>query len=250
MSDNQLLKALSDYDEKTVNEYDEAVTQIELRDTEIAVHEEKAREIEHVLKSQHEALLKTQDDKKIFLANEDSLKKQSVAFQIEAKTLEHKLSVLKKEAKASKEQTIRNKKAIAARDVQIKKLEKAVPSKKENAKMPELNCIYSKGKDVLLVYPSKLTLGINGVKTDQAVLLFTNREGCFVTAFLDENQEVAYSDFIDDDAKVSDQTKRLIKKNCMKVSEGANSFAQSWLYKVNVMQKSVVEPIDLTCHRD
>lgn len=243
ITDNQLLQALSSYNDQQVDEYNEIVELMEKQS-------QKLEEQGHALETQHQALLKTREDRRIYIANEESLKKQSVAFQIENKKLEHQISVLRKEAKTAKEQIKRNKSAIAARDAKIKKLEKSNPSNKETTKMGELNCVYSKGKDVLLVYPSLLTLGVDGEKKEQVSLLYTDRSGSFITAFLDNNNEVAFSHFINQDAEISDRTRSLIHKNCIKISEEAGKFAETWLYKVNVMQNKVIQPIDLTCHKD
>lgn len=250
ITDNQLLKALTDYENKTVDEYNEIVDAVEAQNN---VIDQQAAEIKRgaeVLEKQHLALLKTEENKKIFLANEESLKKQSIQFQVECKNLKHQISVLKKETKAQKEQTKRNKQALKVRDEKIKRLEKSKGNKFATDKLQELNCIYSKGKDVLLIYPSLLTADIDGVRKRQVSLLYTNRNGCFVTAFLDKDNKVCFSHFINDDADISERTRSLINKNTMRVSSEAAEFAENWLYRVNVVNGGLVDSLDLMCHKD
>jgi len=241
MTDNKLLELLVKHEDKNVDDYNEIHDTLILRDK--ALTEQSA-----ILKKQHEALLKQDGDKKIFQANEQSLKTQSIAFQVENENLKHQLSVMKKEAKASKEQIKRNKAAIAQRDAKLKKASK--PTKETGIKLHELNTIYCKGEDVLLIYPTKLTLGIDDVKQEQIALLYTNRKGCFTTAFLDNNDEVAFSTFIDDKAEISEQTRKLINKNCMQISDDAAEFAQQFLYRVNRVQNMKLNQFDLTCFKD
>jgi hypothetical protein len=241
ITNNKLLQDLTIYNDKVVDEFDEVMDALENRNTSLD-------EQSHVLKKQHEALLKQDSDKKIFLKNEDDLKKQSIAFQVENKNLKHQLSVMKKEAKASKEQIKRNKAALAVRDSKLKKVNSH--TKETGIKLHELNTIYCKGEDVLLIYPTKLTLGIDGVKQEQIALLYTDRKGCFTTAFLDNNDEVSFSTFISDKADISDQTRKLINKNCMNISDDAAEFAQQFLYRVNRVQNMKLNQFDLTCFKD
>jgi len=238
---NEITEKLAEYESKSVDDYNEIHDTLLLRDKALAEQYE-------VLEKQHLALLKQDADKKIFLKNEGDLKNQSIAFQVENKNLKHQLAVMKKEAKASKEQIKRNKAALAQRDAKLKKVSK--PIKEGGIKLHELNTIYCKGEDVLLIYPSKLTLGIDGVKQEQIALLYTDRKGCFTTAFLNNDDEVAFSTFIDDKADISEQTKKLINKNCMKISDESAEFAQQWLYRVNRVQNMNLNQFDLTCFKD
>ena len=238
---NEITEKLAEYESKSVDDYNDIHDTLLLRDKALAEQYE-------VLEKQHLALLKQDADKKIFLKNEGDLKNQSIAFQVENKNLKHQLAVMKKEAKASKEQIKRNKAALAQRDAKLKKVSK--PTKESGIKLHELNTIYCKGEDVLLIYPSKLTLGIDGVKQEQIALLYTDRKGCFTTAFLNNDDEVAFSTFIDDKADISEQTKKLINKNCMKISDEAAEFAQQFLYRVNRVQNMNLNQFDLTCFKD
>jgi len=155
---------------------------------------------------------------------------------------------MKKEAKASKEQIKRNKSALAQRDAKLKKLGKL--TKESGIKLHELNTVYCKGDDVLLIYPTKLTLGIDGVKQEQIALLYTDRKGCYTTAFLNNDDKVAFTTFISDTADISDQTRKLINKNCMSVSDDAAEFAQQWLYRVNRAQNMKLNAFDIACIKD
>ena len=238
ITDNNLLQALLKYGNESADQFNEVCDELEKRNTTL-------EEQSNILEKQHMALQKQDNDKKTFIKNEESLKKQSVTFQLENQTLKHQLQVMKKEAKAAKEQTARNKASIKQRDAKIKKLEK-----KPVAGKPELSpltTVYCKGEDVLLIYPSRLTIGVNGEKKEQVVLLYTNRKGSFATCFLDNNNEVAFSTFINDSSDISLQTKKLIEKNCMQVSDEAAEFAQTYLYRVNVIQGMKMNPIDFTC---
>ena len=112
-----------------------------------------------------------------------------------------------------------------------------------------LTTVYTKGEEVLLIWPSQLELGVNGTKSKQTVLLYTDREGCYTTCFLDENNEVGFTTPIRNNAEISEQTRKLINKNCMQISEECKDFAQSWLYRLNVIQKGTIKPIDMTCFK-
>ena len=244
ISQNFLIDALIQHENKTVDEFNEVMDALDDRNN-------KIEEQNHILKTQHEALLKQDKDKKIFIANQDDLKKQSVLFQQKAANLEHQLKVARKELKTSKEQIKRNKKSMLAKDAKIKKLEGKSKSKAiTDETLQPLTTVYSKGEDILLIWPNQLELGVNGNKTQQTVLLFTDRQGCYVTCFLDENNEVGFSTPIRNDAEISDRTKLIIQKNCLQVSNETAEFAQDWLYRVNVIQKGVIKPIDLTCFKE
>jgi hypothetical protein len=241
ITDDKLLELLVKNENKNVDDYNEIHDTLLLRDK--ALNEQSS-----ILEKQHLALLKQDADKKIFIENEGSLKAQSIGFQVENKNLKHQLAVMKKEAKASKEQIKRNKAAIAQRDAKLKKASK--PAKESGIKLHELNTVYCKGEDVLLIYPSKLTIGVDGVKQEQIALLYTNRKGCFITAFLNNDDEVAFSTFIDDKADISEQTKKLINKNCMNISDDAAEFAQQFLYRVNRVQNMKLNAFDFACAQD
>ena len=240
ITNNKLLQELTVYNDKVVDEFNEVMKALEDRNTSL-------EDQTHVLKKQHEALVKQDSDKKIFVANEESLKKQSVAFQLENKGLKHQIAVLKKEAKAQREQVKRNQAANKAKDAKIKRLGKQQGG--DDSKLQPLTTVYSNESEVLLIWPSQLELGVNGKKSKQTVLLFTDREGCYVTCFLDENQEVGFTTPIKNDAVISDQTRKLIQKNCMNMSDECAEFAQAWLYRLNIIQKGVIKPVDMTCFR-
>ena len=241
ISNNQLLQQLTTYNDKTVDEFNEVVDKVE----ELSDSLESQN---NILVKQHAALLKQDNDKKIFQANEESLKKQSVAYQLENQTLKRQIVIMKKDTKAIKEQVTRLKASSKLRDSKIKKLEKAKASKKDT-KMDALDTIYCKNQDVLVVYPAKLLLGFEDSKQQQVVLLYTDRKGCFVTCFLNSDNEAAFSSFIDEDAGISDQTRKLINKNTLQVPDDVAEFAQQWLYRINVIQKMEINAIDLVCVR-
>lgn len=239
ITDNELLTAIVANENKHVDEYNNVSTLLGLRDEEITNQN-------YTLLMQDKAIRKQVDNETIFKKNQTDIKKQSVAFQLENKTLKHQLAVLKKEAKATKEQTKRNKASNNALTAKIERLQKSKP-KTDKTALHEMACVYSKGRDVLLVYPAKLELGIEDKRQDQVVLLYTDRKGCFVTVFLDNEDEVSCSSYINDDANVADRTKVLIRKNSMTISKEAAEFAQTWLIRVNRMQNMQIQPIDLTC---
>lgn len=243
---NEIAAILSAHESKSVDEYNSICDVVEARDSTIEKLEQSLAEQSNILVKQHDALLVQDKNKSTLLLNQDSLKHQLVSLQLSNKTLEHQIKVLKKEAKAAKEQITRNKAALKVRDSKISKLEKKKPN---TDGIQPLVTIYSKGSDVLLIYPSKLTLGVNGVKQEQTVLLYTNRCGAFVTAFLDNDNEVAFSSFINKESEIADRTKALINKNTMQVSDEAAKFAQDWLIRVNLVQKQVINPVDMACFK-
>lgn len=240
ITNNQLLKSLTTYENKTVDEYNEVIEALEDRNT-------KLDEQCHVLEKQHQAIQKQQSNEKTLIKNVDDLKKQSVAFQLSNKTNEKTIAVLRKEAKAAKEQQKRNLAAAKIKDSKIKKLESELAKVKATGnQLGALHNIYDKGDDVLLVYPTKLTLGVDGQRKEQACLLYTNRLGAFVTVFLDNDNEVAFSAFVNDRDSVNERTLAQIDKHCMKPSPDAAAFAEQWLIRINIQQKGVIRPVDLT----
>ncbi len=239
---NKLLQSLVQHEDKQVEEFNEVITTLEERDTQLQEHSD-------ILAKQHEALLKQEKDKKTLIANEQDLKRQSVSFQQENKTLRHQLEVAKKEAKATKEQTKRNKAAMKVKDQKIAAFgKKKAPA--QDGQLHPLNTVYCVGESVLLIYPQPLELGIDGTKSKQITLLYTNRKGCFLTTYLDNENNVAFSHFINEDADISDRTRKLIIKNTLGIPDDVAEFAQSWLYRVNIVQKMNLEPLDLICRRD
>ena len=244
ITNNQLLQDLTVYNDKVVDEFDEVMDALDDINS-------KLEEQNYILEKQNEALQVQEKNKAVLLKNEEDLKKQSVLFQQKAANLEHQLKVTRKELKTSKEQIKRNKAGIAQRDAKIKKLESKSKGKViTDETLQPLTTVYSKDEDVLLIWPSQLELGVNGKKSKQTALLFTDRQGCYVTCFLDENNEVGFSTPIRNDAEISDRTKLIIQKNCLQVSNETAEFAQDWLYRVNVIQKGIIKPIDLTCFKE
>lgn len=240
ITNNQLLQKLTTLHNDNCDEVDGLQTLLSLKDK--ALEEQS-----YILVKQNEALQVQDKNKSTLLLNEQSLKQQSVSFQLECKNLKHKLNVLTNEAKAAREQTKRNKAAIKLRDDKIARLEKA---KSEDVNLlGSLATVYSKGDDVLLIYPARLTVGVDGKRQEQAVLLYSNREGCFVTCFLDNDDEVACSTFINNDAPIKEQTRALINKHTMSMSDEAAVFAQSWLYRVNRVQGMKINKIDMACFK-
>lgn len=243
ISQNFLIDALIQHENKSVDEFNEVMDALDDRNS-------KLEEQNYILEKQNEALQVQEKNKAVLLKNEDDLKKQSVLFQQKAANLEHQLKVARKELKASKEQIKRNKKSMTAKDARIKRLERQGKGKViTDETLQPLTTVYSKDEDVLLIWPSQLELGVNGKKSKQTALLFTDRQGCYVTCFLDENNEVGFSTPIRNDAEISDRTKLIIQKNCIQVSNETAEFAQDWLYRVNVIQNGVIKPIDLTCFK-
>ncbi len=240
ITNSQLLTELVNYDNKSSDEYNEIVGILESRDKSIA-------ELEHVASKQHEAMLTQRSNEEIYKKNQIDLKKQSIAYQQKNQQLEHQLSVVKKEQKKQREQIKRNKSAMAQRDARIKKLEKQSKQDARGAKLHPLTTIYSKGESVLQVYPQPLELGIDGKQSKQIALLYTNRKGCFVTAFLDNNHEVAFSSFVNQDAEIADRTRALIQKNTMQVPNEVAEFCQTWLYRVNIINKMSLNEMDMAC---
>ena len=242
ITNNKLLQELTTYENKVVDEYNAVIDAIEERNTQLEEHS-------HVLEKQDQAIRKQQENEKTLLKNQEDLKKQSIAFQLSDKTKEKQIIVLRKEAKAAKEQQKRNLAAAKAKDARIKKLEaELAKTKKADNQISPLNTIYSKGQDVLLIYPSKLTIGVDGSKKEHTCLLYTDRLGSFVTVFLDNENEVAFSSYVKDRDSVNSRTLALIDKHCMAVSEEAAKFAEEWLYRVNILNKGVINPIDMVCY--
>ena len=89
ITNNKLLQELTTYNDKVVEEFNEVMDALEERNGTLA-------EQTHVLKKQHEALLKQDSDKEIFKANQESMEKQSVSLLLKNKGLEHQIKVLKK----------------------------------------------------------------------------------------------------------------------------------------------------------
>jgi hypothetical protein len=235
---NEIAEKLSAYESKAVDEYNEVIDALEDRNT-------KLQEQSDVLEKQHQALkVIDRDTKKLAEVNEQ-LKKQIVNEKLANSSLKHMLDVAKKELKSLKSQVKRNKAAMKAKDAKLAKLEK-FKGKTEDEITP-LQTIYSTENDILQIYPQQLELGIEGKKRKQVALLYTDRKGCFITCCLDNDNEVAFSSFINHGADIAERTRALINKNTMQVPNCVAEFAQQWLYRVNVIQKMKIERIDLTC---
>ena len=235
----KLSEILIEHENKSVNDYNNIFDENEtLRST--------IKELEHIVTTQHEAILKqTHTESTLKKVSESSLK-QATAAILKLSETNHKLSVSKKDDKAKKEQVVRLKASNKVLESKVKRLEKKKPST-QNDKLQPLTTVYCKGDDVLLVFPSLLEFGVDGEKKKQATLLYTNKTGCFVTCFLKNDNEVSFSTPINDKSEISQQTRNLIEKNCMSIPNEAADFAQSWLYRVNIQQGTTINPIDLTC---
>ena len=201
---------------------------------------------DNVLANQHKARLVQQEHERKILDANKLLNNQSRIYDNENKALKHQLDVLKKEAKTQKEQTKRNQKSIKAKEARIAKLEKG---NKSDLQLQQLTTVYHKGNDQLIIWPRSMKIGIVGDEWEQTVLLYTNSRGCFVTLFLDRENEAHCSTFMNDFSGTKDQTRKLINKNTMQVPEEVAEFAKNWMYKVNVMNDGKLEPIDLICVR-
>lgn len=201
---------------------------------------------EHVLMVQNEAITKQAKSESNLKLSLDDLKKQSVAFQLENKTLMHQIIAMRKEARAQREQVKRNKAANTTLKARVERLQKTKAADGTNT-ISNLTCIYSVGDDALFVFPNPLTIGVDGTVDKQVILLYTNHSGCFVSVFLDSNDEVGASTFINKDSDIADRTKELIKKNTMQISDTAAEYAEQWLIRVNRHQRGRVNDIDLVC---
>jgi hypothetical protein len=259
---NDITAKLAAYENNQVDEYNEVVAALEESESRVAQYavtmleqneliKKQVAQIadkDNVLEVQHKAILVQDKNKNALVAHDSKLKKQAVAFQLENKSIKNQLEVNKKKLKSLKEQIKRSENAIQARDIKIKNLESRVKHSK-SGDLGQLTTVYSKGNDVLLVYPSKLTIGTDAGKKEQVVLLYTNREGCFVTCVLGENNELNCSTFIDNNADISDRTKSTINRYTMSITSEAEAFAKEWMHRVNVTQKMQLHPADIKCFK-
>ena len=227
-----LIAELVAFNDKTVDEYNEACEIVENNQAYIAEIESKNTDCMAALAKQHEALI-------MLKKNKDTLLNRTTIAQNKCDSLEHQLSVLRKESKAQREQIKRNKAAIKQRDAKLSKLEK-FKGKKEDTVKP-MKTVYLRDTHVLQVYPSR----IEGKFGDQVVLLYSPMNGCYVTCYLDENNELSHSSFINDDSKASERTIALINNNTMQIPDDVKEFAAVWLYRVNVKQKRTLMTSDL-----
>ena len=232
LSNKQIIEELVVFNDKTVDEYNEACDIIENSRAHLEELEKTNAEYEHTLKMQHEALLKLK-------TNQDLIKNKTTIYKNKAESLEHQLSVMRKENKSQREQIKRNKAAIKQRDAKLAKLEK-FKGKKEDTVKP-MKTVYMRDNHILQVYPSR----IEGKFGDQVVLLYSPMNGCYITCFLGENNELTHSSFINSDSTASERTKTLIKNNTMQIPDDVKDFAVSWLYRINIKQKMILAPSDL-----
>ena len=165
-------------------------------------------------------------------------------FKRTIKNRDHELTVLKKEKKALKEQVKRLQAANKAKEA---KLSKQTESKGINQSELPWFTVWERDDEVLIPCPKKLTMGTPDGKKDfgsQVTLMYSDKSGTYLTAILDDNNEVMFSSpvlFSDD---TPERTKKICEKFTMKPSDEAREFCREWLYRINVVQKGIVKKSD------
>lgn len=206
-----------------------------------------------VLTTMNELLKTENNDVKLILVDAEKLAEkhtglasnyQSLVSQKE--TTDKLLKVANKDLKQAKQNASKHKASNASLLKRNERLTKE--AKAERAKrvvdIPQLNTVFEIENEVLIVYPQIHKMN-NGTKmVEQAVLLYTDMRGCFLTAYLDENNEAVFSSPMRPN-DLSERTIATYRKHSISPSQEAQDFATKWLYRVNIQQKTKVERIDL-----
>lgn len=179
--------------------------------------------------------------------------KRSNALSIANESTKDKLiKNLTADIKAAKEQVARNRKAntlLVSRNARLTKEAKTHREAKTD-NMAQFPCVYNVDGEMLVVYPQmhRMNLG-DGSKVDQAVLLFTDMSGVFLTACLDVNHEAVFSSPLRNGCNLSERTVNTYRKHSIRPSQAVVDFARIWLYRVNIEQKAQVEQVDLILYK-
>lgn len=262
LNTNQLLTKLHTFGDDSAKEFnalfDESamqksiITDLEALRVE---HEKALTETGQVLKAQHEAVELQAANEKALIKNNEMLKKIAMTERNNYTVLKEAslakdlaISTTKKELKEAKK---KEKDAKALNIIKQKKIDRLMKNKpsKELPIEGMIHTVYAVNDEIFQLYPPTLTCGLGGkVQDKMVVLLFTNRNGCFITAsYFDD--DIIFSSWLNPDNTLAEKTLKTIENNTTLPSDEAKDFALSWLRRVNVTQKGKLTKRDTLTYR-
>lgn len=193
-----------------------------------------------------------------------------VDYDLAKKALEKEsraLEVEQENHKRTKAQVKRNKESAEKYQTRARSLEKAASELREEKRRVERRAIelgrerqqlinelatfkmltvWAENGEALLMLPNMLSIQIEGQKkiSKAYTLLYTDSHGIWRQAAIGDDHKVSFSKFAYCDG-VDKEVTDTANKVLLKPSEAAQKIAQRWLYKVNVVQNSLVTEEDL-----
>lgn len=193
-----------------------------------------------------------------------------VDYDLAKKALEKEsraLEVEQENHKRTKAQVKRNKESAEKYQTRARSLEKAANELREEKRRVERRAIelgrerqqlinelatfkmltvWAENGEALLMLPNMLSIQIEGQKkiSKAYTLLYTDSHGIWRQAAIGADHKVSFSKFAYCDG-VDKEVTDTANKVLLKPSEAAQKIAQRWLYKVNVVQNSLVTEEDL-----
>lgn len=214
---------------------------------------EQLRKQNEALTTLNRALELENNEVKLILLDAEKLAQKHKALESNYRSLTSQketsdklLRVANKDLKTAKHNSAKHKKSNAELAKRNERLTSQIKLDREKnvADIPQLNTIYDAKEEVLIVYPQIHRMNNGTSIVEQAVLLYTDRRGCFLTVCLDDNNEATFSSPLRPN-NLSERTIETYRKHSISPSKEVQEFATKWLYRINIEQKTKVEKVDL-----
>lgn len=214
---------------------------------------EELKKENHVLTTMNELLKTENNEVKLILVDAEKLasKHQDLSANYaslvtQKSTTDKLLKIANKDLKQAKQNANKHKTNNATLTKRNERLTKEAKQERTKgvADIPQLNTIFEADNEILIVYPQIHKMNNGTSMVEQAVLLYTDRRGCFLTVCLGDDNEAIFSSPLRPN-DLSERTIATYRKHSISPSSEAQEFATKWLYRVNIQQKTKVEKVDL-----
>ena len=251
MEFEDLIQGVIDLRNQDVTEFNELHLHAEKLQSENDELRSKQSETDLVMASQHEALEVAHANNKVIGELNLKVSELSDSLLITKRSLATSQSELAKLTTENKRLEKLLNKAKETNKTKQTKIDRLIKTKnvspEGDVRLGRLPVVYQVGRDSLSVFPERRTITVDGVSENQIFLLYTNGNGCYLSATLMGGGEVAFSSFTDPDNLPAERTQKTINKYTMSVPELVKQYAREWLYRVNVTQRKKLTNKDLLC---